>query len=178
MGLLYVRRGVPFLAQQNGGGQERQRRAGTENVAGIVGMTEALRITQESLAGDRVRISGLSKRLRDGAEEGVARVGLNGHPERRLANNVSYSFEGADAQALLAELDATGIACSAGAACGATTVEPSHVLLAMGLTLEQAACTLRFSLGHDTTADDIDRMLEVLPAIVERARAQQMVPAP
>jgi cysteine desulfurase len=77
----------------------------------------------------------------------------------------------------MVELDAAGIACSAGAACGATTVEPSHVLLAMGMTLEQAASTLRFSLGHDTTADDIDRVLEVLPTNVERSRAQQLVAA-
>ncbi|MEX2226795.1 MAG: cysteine desulfurase family protein [Dehalococcoidia bacterium] len=177
MGVLYVRRGVPFLAQQNGGGQERQRRAGTENVAGIVGTAEALRMTQESLEADRARIGALSAQLRAGIEQRIGRVRLNGHAERRLANNVSYSFDGADAQELLHDLDDDGIACSAGAACGATTIEPSHVLLAMGISLEQAASTLRFSLGHDTTAGEIDYVLDRLPAIVERSRAKKMVAA-
>lgn len=177
MGVLYVRRGIPFLAQQNGGGQERQRRAGTENVAGIVGTAEALRMTQASLEADRARIAALSARLRDGIESLIPQVRLNGHPEQRLANNVSYSFDGADAQELLRDLDDAGIACSAGAACGATTVEPSHVLLAMGITLEQATATLRFSVGHSTTEDDIEVVLRELPTIVERSRAKRLVPA-
>jgi cysteine desulfurase len=172
MGVLYLRRGVPFLAQQNGGGQERQRRAGTENVAGIVGTAEALRLAQDGLDGNRERVAALSMRLRGGIEREIADVKLNGHPDERLPNNVSYSFDGADAQQLLADLDEAGIACSAGAACGATTVEPSHVLLAMGISLEQAASTLRLSLGHDTSADDIDDVIERLPAIVERSRAK------
>jgi cysteine desulfurase len=177
MGILYIRRGVPFLAQQNGGGQERQRRAGTENVAGIVGTAEALRLTHETLDADRERIARLSMRLREGIERRVARVTLNGHPDSRLANNVSYSFDGADAQELLRDLDDAGVACSAGAACGATTIEPSHVLLAMGISLEQAVSTLRFSLGHETNAEDIDYVLERLPAIVERSRANHMAVA-
>lgn len=177
MGVLYVRRGVPFLAQQNGGGQERQRRAGTENVAGIVGTTEALRLTQQSLATERGRISALARRLRDGIERRVPGARLNGHPEQRLANNVSYSFDGTDAQELLRDLDEAGIACSAGAACGATTIEPSHVLLAMGISLEQAASTLRLTLGRDTTAEDVDHLLTQLPPIVERSRARNRVAA-
>jgi cysteine desulfurase len=177
VGVLYIRRGVPFLAQQNGGGQERQRRAGTENVAGIVGASEALRMTQESLEIDRERIGALARRLRNGVARAIPGTTLNGHPEQRLANNVSISFDGADAQDLLRDLDAAGVACSAGAACGATTIEPSHVLLAMGLPLEAAASTLRFSLGHDTTAADIDYVLEVLPPIVARSRASRPVAA-
>jgi cysteine desulfurase len=173
VGVLYIRRGVPFLAQQNGGGQERQRRAGTENVAGIVGAAEALRITQESLDADRTRIAGLALRLRDGVLHTIPRSTLNGHPEQRLANNVSISFDGADARDLLADLDDASIACSAGAACGATTIEPSHVLLAMGVPLERAISTLRLSVGHETTAADIDYVLAALPAIVERSRAKR-----
>jgi len=169
-GVLYMRRGVPFLAQQNGGGQERQRRAGTENVAGIVGTAEALRLTSEGLGADRARIASLAARLSDGIMRAVPGAALNGHATQRLANNVSISFEGADVRDLLADLDAAGIACSAGAACGATTIEPSHVLLALGLPLELAAATLRFSIGHETTADDIDHVLATLPAIVARAR--------
>jgi cysteine desulfurase len=172
VGVLYIRKGVPFLAQQNGGGQERQRRAGTENVAGIVATAEALRITQDALDGDRERIAGLSRRLRDGVLRTIPRTTLNGHAEQRLANNVSISFDGADARDLLGDLDDAGIACSAGAACGATTLEPSHVLLAMGVPLERAVSTLRFSVGHETTPADIDYVLVTLPAIVERSRAK------
>jgi cysteine desulfurase len=177
MGLLYIRKGVPFLAQQNGGGQERQRRAGTENVAGIVGLTAALRITQANLDADRARISAIASRLRDGILAAIPRSTLNGHPAERLVNNVSISFDGADARDLLDDLDAAGIALSAGAACGATTLEPSHVLLAMGIPLEQAAATLRFSLGHDTTDADIDYVLETLPGIVERSRSKRLAAA-
>jgi cysteine desulfurase len=173
VGVLYIRRGVPFLAQQNGGGQERQRRAGTENVASIVGAAEALRITQESLEADRERISALSRRLRDGILGQIPDSTLNGHRERRLANNVSISFDGADARDLLGDLDDAGVACSAGAACGATTLEPSHVLLAMGVPLASAVSTLRFSVGHETTTADIDRVLAVLPSVIDRSRAKR-----
>jgi cysteine desulfurase len=176
-GVLYMGRGVPFLAQQNGGGQERQRRAGTENVAGIAGLAEALRLTQEHLDADRAQIETMARRLRKAILAMIPGSRLNGHPEHRLANNVSVSFDGADARDLLEDLDACGVAVSAGAACGATTLEPSHVLLAMGVPLELAAATLRFSLGHDTTDDDIDYVLTVLPAIVERSRRKRFVPA-
>jgi cysteine desulfurase len=177
VGVLYIRRGVPFLAQQNGGGQERQRRAGTENVAGIVGLAESLRITQAHLDTDRTRIAELAGRLKHEILATIPRSTLNGHPTQRLVNNVSISFDGADARDLLEDLDAAGIALSAGAACGATTLEPSHVLLAMGIPLEQAVATLRFSLGHDTTADDIDFVLRTLPAIVEHSRSKRLAAA-
>lgn len=170
MGVLYIRKGVPFLAQMNGGGQERQRRAGTENVAGIVAMTEALSITQDQMKDDSTRIRALALRLRDGILRRIRGTELNGHPEQRLANNVSISFDGCDARDLVAALDAEGIACSAGAACGATTVEPSHVLLALGIPLQRAVATLRFSIGHETTEADIDYVLTRLPAIIERSR--------
>jgi cysteine desulfurase len=117
MGVLYLRRGVPFLAQQNGGGQERQRRAGTENVAGIVATAEALRITQQELDAYRARVGALARELWERIRASIPRAELNGHPEHRLINNVSASFEGADARDLLDDLDAAGIALSAGAAC-------------------------------------------------------------
>ncbi len=177
VGVLYLRRGVPFLAQQNGGGQERQRRAGTENVAGIVATAEALRLTQASLGEDRDRIGALAARLRDGVLARIARTTPNGHAAERLVNNVSITFEGADAQELLRDLDAAGVACSSGAACGATTVEPSHVLLAMGLPLEAAASTVRFTLGPTTTEAEIDYVLETLPGVVARSRAAHLAPA-
>ncbi len=174
MGVLYVRRGVPFLAQQNGGGQERQRRAGTENVAGIVATAEALRIAQESVGSSSARVRELATRLRDGMLASIPDARLNGHPDERLANNISISFDGADARDLVAGLDAVGVACSAGAACGANSIEPSHVLVAMGLPLERAVSTLRFSLGQETPAEDVDYVLEQLPAIVEGSRARQL----
>lgn len=177
MGVLYLRKGVPFLAQQNGGGQERQRRAGTENVAGIAGTVEALRLTQDHLDADRERIGALSSRLRDGILASIPNSVLNGHPEQRLVNNVSISFDGADAQELLRDLDDAGIACSAGAACGATTIEPSHVLLAMNLPLERATSTLRLTIGHEIRDADIDYVLATLPAIVERSRRSQLAAA-
>jgi cysteine desulfurase len=177
VGVLYVRRGVPFLTQQSGGGQERQRRAGTENVAGIVGAAEALRLTQENLETDRQRVGALSYDLRSNILQTIPGAAVNGHPERRLANNVSISFEGADAQDLVRDLDTHGIACSAGAACAGTNVEPSHVLLALGVSLERAVSTLRFSLGHTTTNADIAALMEVLPAAVERSRAGKLVGA-
>jgi cysteine desulfurase len=173
VGVLYIKRGVPFLAQQNGGGQERQRRAGTENVAGIVATAEALRLTQENLSDESDRIRALAARLRDGITRAIPRTTLNGHPEHRLANNLSLSFEGADARDLLDDLDRAGIMVSAGAACNATTIEPSHVLIACGLPLETAAATLRFTLGAETTEQDIDDTLRVLPAIVEQSRAKR-----
>jgi len=172
VGIMYIRRGVPFLAQQNGGGQERQRRAGTENVAGIAGAAEALRMTQESLDSDSARVRSLAMVLREGILRSIAQTQLHGHAERRLANNVSISFDGADSRDLVADLDAAGIMVSAGAACNATTIEPSHVLIACGVPLEQAASTLRFSLGAETTAAEIDYVLATLPAIVERSRAR------
>ena len=177
VGVLYIRRGVPFLAQQNGGGQERQRRAGTENVAGIVGAAAALAMTQGALDVDRPRIAALALRLRERLLRAIPDSVLNGHPEQRLANNVSLSFDGADARDLLADLDDANIACSAGAACGATTIEPSHVLLALGVPLSRAISTLRFSIGHDTTEADIDYVIETLPEIVAGSRAKRMTAA-
>ena len=177
VGVLCLRRGVPFLAQQNGGGQERQRRAGTENVAGIVGLAAALELTQSTLTADRERIGRLATRLRERILKAIPGSQLNGHPQRRLVNNVSISFDGADARDLLPALDEAGIALSAGAACGATTLEPSHVLLAMGVPLERAAATLRFTVGHDTTEDDVDYTIGRLPAIVERSRAARRAEA-
>jgi cysteine desulfurase len=171
-GVLYVRRGTPFLPQQSGGGQERQRRAGTENVAGIVGTAEALALAQERRASYVEACSRLQRRLVSGIRDRCPDAQLNGHPERRLPNNVSVSFPGGDARIMLRLLDEAGIAASAGSACNEETLEPSHVLLAMDVPLTNAAGTLRFSLGPDTSEADIDHLLEELPGIVARARAE------
>ena len=178
MGILYLRRGVPFLAQQDGGGQERQRRAGTEDVAGIVGTAEALRLAQQDVEAERARIAcpvGAPARRHCCLDPRCHRP--NGDDNERLPNIISICFAGADAEAMIEALDRAGVACSAGAACGGTNIEPSHVLLAIGLTLDQAVATLRFSLGRETTAADIDRVLALLAPIVRQSRDARLVPA-
>jgi len=172
-GVLYLRRGVPFLAQLDGGGQERQRRAGTENVAGIVGTAHALRLAQANRETYRETTGRLRHRLVTQVLGAIPGAAVNGHPEHRLPNIASISFPGADSRDVLAALDAAGIAASAGSACGEETLEPSHVLLAMGMPLEQAAGTLRFALGIQNTEADVDHLLAVLPPAVERSRASR-----
>jgi cysteine desulfurase len=176
-GVLFLRRGTPFLPQQSGGGQERQRRAGTENIAGIVATARALEIAQQH----RDAYAAACARLRDRLIEGIiARIPdaqLNGHRERRLPNNVNVSFAGADSRVMLRLLDEAGIAASAGSACNEETLEPSHVLLAMDVPLQRAVGTLRFTVSASTTEAEIDRLLDVLPDVVERSRAAAGVPA-
>jgi cysteine desulfurase len=165
-GVLYVRRGTPFLPQQSGGGQERQRRAGTEDVAGIVGASLALRIAEEGREANSHACRVLRDRLVEGILTRIPGSQLNGHPERRLANNVNVSFRGVEGEALLARLDGVGIAASSGAACGSSTWEPSHVLIAMGLPLEMAVGSLRLTLGPSNTEAEVDYLLHVLPDLV------------
>ena len=171
-GVLYMRQGTPFLSLQSGGGQERQHRAGTENVAGIAGAAVAL---SEAQAGreEYVRVSRrLSGRLAEGVLAAIPGSSLNGHPEQRLPNNVHFSFEGARSNTILSGLDKLGIAASAGSACNSATWEPSHVLVALGLPLSKAAGALRLTAGPDNTAADIERVLEVLPGVVAESRAR------
>ncbi|MGB2694496.1 MAG: aminotransferase class V-fold PLP-dependent enzyme [Dehalococcoidia bacterium] len=176
-GVLYVRRGTPFLPQQSGGGQERQRRAGTEDVASIVGTARALELAQEHRDSYSKRCLELRDRLLDGILGSIADAQLNGDRQQRLPNNVNISFSGADSRIMLRLLDEAGIAASAGSACDEDTLEPSHVLLALDVPLERAVGTLRFTVSPETTQDEIDRVLKVLPAIVERSRAPTGVAA-
>ena len=170
-GVLYIRRGVPFAPQQTGGGQERQRRAGTENVAGAVGLATALQ-DAEPVARKLAfkRISKLRDRLIEAVLAAIPDSRLNGDPTNRLANNVSISFPGVRGDELVLELDKRGIAASAGAACGQQTWEPSHVLLAMGLTMPEAVGGLRLTLSADTTEAEIDAVVQRLPGAVESLR--------
>ena len=176
-GILYLRRGTPFLSQQSGGGQERQRRAGTENVAGIVGTARAFELAQPHRGAYAAACGALQGRLLDGISARLPDAVLNGHRERRLPNNVNVSFPGADARVMLRLLDEAGIAASAGSACNEETLEPSHVLLAMDVPLNRAIGTLRFTVSPQTTPAEIDRLLEVLPDVVERSRAAAGVAA-
>jgi cysteine desulfurase len=171
VGALYVRRGVSLTSQIHGGGQERRRRAGTENVAGIVGMAAALRIANERRAADAAHAIALRDRLIQGAIERVPHAWLNGHPTERLPNNVNLGFAGIEGESVLLLLDQFGIAASSGSACSSGSLEASHVLLALGLPEERAIGSLRFSIGRATTAADIDEVIRVLPGVVERLRA-------
>ncbi|HZT05415.1 MAG TPA: cysteine desulfurase family protein [Chloroflexota bacterium] len=170
-GLLFIRRGTPILPQQQGGGQERGLRSGTENTAGIVGIATALELAQEG----RVAYASHCQVLRDALIEGVRRnvddVVVTGHPTERLANNASFAFRGADAEAILMALDAEGIAASAGSACTSGTLEVSHVLKAIDLDDELGGGSLRLTLGMENTMDDVNRVVSVLPGVIDRARA-------
>lgn len=178
IGALFVRTGVETrhgLSLQpliHGGGQERGRRSGTENVAGIMGLAKACEIAKEEARSQKseVRIRELRDWLHKGITERISGLKLNGHPEKRLSNTLNMSFEGVEGESLVMNLDLEGIAVSTGSACSEGNVEPSHVLLAMGLSKEQAVSSLRFSLGRFTRKEDIDRVLEVLPGVVERIR--------
>ncbi len=170
-GILYVRRTAPFIPWQNGGAQERNRRAGTENVAGIVGTATALKLANDSREQYNRHCQELRDKLIKGVLSRIDRSYLTGHPTNRLANNASFCFEYIEGESILLSLDFTGIAASSGSACTSASVEPSHVLLAMGVKAEVAHGSIRFTLGKDTTEEHIDLVLEVLPGIVDRLRA-------
>lgn len=170
-GALYVRRGVPWLPLLQGGGQERSRRAGTENVAAIVGMATALELARGDIFHEAVRLSALRDRLIGGVLESVPESRVNGHRLDRLPNNANFSFSGVDGESILLSLDRQGIAASSGSACTAGSIDPSHVLVALGLSAELGSSALRLSLGRHTTDADIDRVLAVLPGIIARLRA-------
>jgi cysteine desulfurase len=173
VGVLYIRRGTTCWPLIHGGGQERGRRAGTENVAGIVGLAEALRLAIGDAPSRDARIATLRVRLIDRVRA-LAGVQLTGHPERRLPNNASFVFDGLSGESLLLALDRRGIMVSTGSACTSGSLEPSHVLRAIGLSDGVSRGSLRVSLGKDTTDADIDRFLRELPPIVDRLRQTEM----
>ena len=171
VGVLYVRRSTPFTPQQFGGAQERQRRAGTENVPGIVGAAVALRLASEERESSSEHCLRLRDSLIQGIQERIERVHLNGHPTLRLPNNVNFSFDGVEGEPILLGLDFAGTAASSGSACTSGALEPSHVLLALGLPADLAQASLRLTLGKDNTQDDVEHVLRVLPELVGRLRA-------
>ena len=170
-GLLYIRRGTPFVSQSTGGGQERQRRAGTENVAATVGLATALTIAEENRQNQVETCLRLRARLTDGILASVPDSRLNGDPVQRLASNVNISIRGLRGDDLVLGLDKEGIAASAGAACGMSSWEPSHVLLAMGLSMPEAVSGLRLTLSDANTEAEIDEVLGVLPKVIEKLRS-------
>jgi cysteine desulfurase len=169
VGALYVRTGTPLVPLQRGGGHERGRRGGTENVPGIVGLGAALRIAVAEMDDEQERLIALRERLTAGALA-IPGVVLNGDPVRRLPNNVNLSIEGTDSQSLVIALDLRGIAVSAGSACSSGTLEASHVLSALGVPAERAMSAVRLTLGRPSTAADVDAALDVLRTVVPQLR--------
>ena len=169
-GVLYIKRGTPFEPQIMGGGQERERRSGTENVPGIVAMAEALRLAAEERESVYWHCRRLRDRIVDGLLDAVDSAHLNGHPTLRLPNNANICFEGVEGEPVLLGLDFAGIAASSGSACSSASLEPSHVLTAIGRPAALAQGSLRLSLGRDNTDEDVDYLLSVLPGLVGRLR--------
>jgi cysteine desulfurase len=174
VGLLYARQGVPFLPIQTGGGHERRRRAGTENVPYIVGLATALELATQELEESNARITRLRDRLIAGVLERIPDSQLSGHPTHRLPNNASFLFKYIEGESILLNLDMMGVAASSGSACTSGSLEPSHVLTAMGFPHEVAHGSLRLSLGKENSMEEIEYVLEILPGIVEKLR--QMSP--
>ena len=170
VGALYIRQGTRMVSLIHGGWQERSRRAGTENVAGIVGLARAAELMLADMAEERTRLGGLRDRLESGLMAAMRGVLRNGHPETRLPHVSSLAFSSVEAESLILTSDLQGIAASSGAACSSGSVQLSHVLVAMGLAPERVRSSVRFSLGRGTTPEGIDYVLETLPPIVERLR--------
>ena len=169
-GVLFVRRGTPFSPLLMGGGQERERRSGTENVPAIVGMAAALRLAEQEREDACAHSAALRDRLAAGILERVPGSILNGHATRRLPNNVNVCFPGLEAEPVLLGLDLKGIYASSGSACSTASLEPSHVLTAIGRPADVARGSLRVTVGRGTTEDDVNYFLETLPPLVQRLR--------
>ena len=170
VGALYARSHAPLEPVLHGGGHERGLRSGTYNVPGIAGFGIAAEIAAKEVDHKIERVGGLRTKLWKGIEASIEGARLNGHPTKRVPGTLNVSFSGADGETLLLLFDGAGIACSAGSACQSGAIDPSHVLLAIGVPRELAKGSVRFSLGRESTDEDGDVVLEVLPGIVERAR--------
>ena len=170
VGVLYIRRSTPFLPQLLGGGQERERRSSTENVVGIVGTAAALELAENEREEAAVRFRGLRDKLIAGIQERIPGAHLNGHPTQRLPNNVNISFEHVEGEPILLGLDMAGIYASSGSACTSGSLEPSHVLLALGQSADLARGSLRLTLGKENTQEEVDYVLSALVDLVSRLR--------
>lgn len=173
VGMLYQRQGVRLLPQLQGGSQERGKRAGTENVAGIIGAATALRLAYEDLPETLPRIQSLRDRLIAGVLE-MPGSALSGHPGARLPNNASFVFEGIEGESILLSLDLLGFAASTGSACTSGSVDPSHVLLAMGFPEEQLRGSLRLTLGKENTWEEVEALLTALPGVLKKLRGYRV----
>jgi cysteine desulfurase len=170
VGALFVKKGTNLKPMLTGGGHERNRRSGTENAPGIVGFGEAARLARESLAGEMTRVRQMRDRLEDGLKSRIELIHVNGENAQRLPNTSNIMVDYAEGEGLVISLDLKGVAVSTGSACSSGSLEPSHVLTAIGKTPDEAHGSLRFSLSSMTTADEIDYVVEILPGIVDRLR--------
>ena len=170
VGALYIRKETKLVSFMHGGGQENGRRAGTENVSGIVGFGKAAELAGQEIKEEEARLTALRDKLSAGILKQIDHTHLNGHPVKRLPNNVNISVEFVEGESMCLNLDMAGICASTGSACSSESLEPSHVLLAMGVEPVKAHGSLRFTLGKWTTEEEIDRVLEVLPRIVSKLR--------
>lgn len=170
IGVLYIRKGVKIDAFMHGGAQERNRRASTENVPGIVGLGKAIEMAVATIDQRQKHLTQLRDRLINGIMNNIPYVRLNGHPEKRLPGNANFSFEFIEGESMLLSLDLKGVAASSGSACTSGSLDPSHVLLAIGLPHEVAHGSLRLTLGDDNTQEDVDYVIQILPDIVDRLR--------
>jgi cysteine desulfurase len=170
-GALWIRRGVRLVATMTGGKHERNRRGGTENVPGIAGMGEAARLARAKLAAESPRIAALRDRLERDALERVPGTSVNGDAAARVPNTTNISFDGVEAESLLIALDLEGFAVSTGSACSSGTLEPSHVLRAMGFSSHRTQNSIRFSLGAGNTGEEVEQLIAKLPAVVEKLRS-------
>jgi len=175
IGVLYGRRAKPFCTFIHGGHQEQGRRAGTTNTLGIIGLGKALELVRDEMGETMARVRVLRDKLKEGIARLVPDVKLNGHPTDCLPNTLNVSFTGAEGEAILLYLDLEGIAVSTGSACSSGSLEPSHVLLATGVGPELAHGSIRFSLGRETTEEEIDYVLGVVPGVIERVRKMSTV---
>lgn len=170
VGALYIQKGTKLTPQMQGGEHERRRRAGTENVPGIVGFAKAVEIAMAEREEKVERLEELRKYLVAGVLERIEEVSYNGHSEKRLPGNANFSFKYIEGESVVLQLDMVGIAVSSGSACASASLEPSHVLLAMGLTAEDAHGSLRVTMGRSNTKEEVDYFLEVLPEVVGKLR--------
>lgn len=169
VGALYVRRGVPLVNLIEGGAQERGKRGGTENIPGIMGMAAALREACDHMAENTAKVTAMRDRLIEGLSK-IPHSALNGDPKNRLPGNVSFCFEGIEGESLLLYLDAKGVCASSGSACTSGSLDPSHVLLAIGRVHDVAHGSLRLSLCHENTQEEVDHILKVVPEVVQHLR--------
>lgn len=170
VGALYIKKGVKIASFIHGGAQERGRRASTENIPGIVGLGKAIELATSNIEEHNKKLLALRERTINEILEKIPYVRLNGHREKRLPGSVNFSFEFIEGESLLLMLDMKGIAASSGSACTSGSLDPSHVLMAIGLPHEIAHGSLRISYGDDNTDEDVDKVMEILPVIVERLR--------
>ena len=170
IGALFVKKGVPYCPLIRGGHQELGRRAGTENTLGILGLGKAVEMRALEMPEEEERLLELKQILRNGIEERIDDVYINGHPTDSLVSTLNVSFTGVEGEAILLYLDLEGIAVSTGSACASGSLDPSHVLLATGVDAELAHGSIRFSMGRESSRKEVDYLLDVLPPIIQRIR--------